>query len=81
MTLILIFLLFVAIGMQIRTYIIFRNNVEYLDADPFVFGANKYGVDECTCRINNNTEIYFNKTTSLTKITQKSFDFNFDNLK
>lgn len=73
---ILILLVAVAILMQVNLYKTFLKNKEMLDADPLVYGANRFGIESCSCVLNENTEIIFNKNESRTIITQNGFGYN-----
>lgn len=74
---VLIALVTLALFMQVKLYITFLQNKKSLDADPLVFGANKYGIDACECHISNTTKIVFTKNESKTIVTRKGNNYNF----
>jgi hypothetical protein len=48
---------------------------DMLDADPFVYGANKYNIIQSVCFIDQETTLEFNKTGSKFIIRSKKEDF------
>lgn len=52
---IIIALLIFAIGKQAMIMKLVYDRTDKLDADPLAYGAARYGIDECSCLVNNKT--------------------------
>lgn len=63
---IMIILIIFALFMQIKVTLMIYNNLDKLDADPLVYGAQKFNINECSCFIDDK-EIWFNQSISITK--------------
>lgn len=60
----MILLLLFAVYKQIEIVKTIQDNAEMLDADPFAYGAKRYGLDYTTCIISNTKTLWFNETNS-----------------
>lgn len=67
----LVFLVLIAIMMQMKLFYTFIKNKDALDADPLVYGANRYGIESCVCAVSETTSIAFDKNSSRTIVTKK----------
>lgn len=66
----MIALLIFILVQQARITTILIQHYEAFDADPIVYAANKYGINDCLCLISDDKSIWFNKTNSITIIKQ-----------
>jgi hypothetical protein len=76
-TLLIIFiiLLIFTIYQQVRIVNIVIDKESILDAEPLSYGASKYGITNCTCKVNDNTFIYFDANSSKTiRNTKKPYN-------
>lgn len=64
MKLLIIIALAFVIAKQGQIVKIIMNESDKLDADPLAYGAQKYGITECTCIIDANKSITFNQVGS-----------------
>lgn len=72
---IMIALIIVAIFYQVKIVKMIMAKEEMLNAEPLSYGARKYGIEECTCYISLGKQIWFNQTTSITKVQKLAGDY------
>ena len=56
---------------QIKITRMVIQKAELLDSDPLVYGAKRFGINECSCFVSEGVMIYFNQNESKTIIQQK----------
>jgi hypothetical protein len=59
-----------AIVMQIKVTKMIMDKEEVLNAEPLSYAARKYGIDECSCWVSTDKQIWFNQSTSIIKINR-----------
>jgi len=77
-TIIMLLLLSFAIYKQLEIIRLIKHNSAMLDADPFAYGAIKFGIGEAACFISDFKTLVFNQSGSKFIILQKSpgYDIN-----
>lgn len=59
---VLVFLIIIVICLSIPIYAFLFSNGHECTSNPFVWGINKYGLKECTCKNYENNRFAVNKT-------------------
>lgn len=73
-------LIIIAIFYQVKIVKMIYDKQEMLNTEPLSYGARKYGIEECTCWVSTNKQIWFNISTSITKIRQNSPTTNYQEI-